>query len=451
MFLNWRDTRNPHGGGSEVYVEKIAEELIRRGYLATLFCAAHSEGPADETTAAGLRVLRRGGRHTVYLWAALTYLLGVLGFGPLSRRGGRPDVLVDVGNGLPFLSPLWCRRPVIALVHHVHREQWPVVLTPRLARIGWWIESRLAPRVYRKCRYVTVSAASRDELAVIGVDPERVTIVHNGTPEMAPAAPVARTPEPSLVVVGRLVPHKRVEMALDAVAALSPQFAGLSLVVAGQGWWEDELREYAEGLGIADQVRFAGFVSDEEKRVMMSEAWLALTPSLKEGWGLTIVEAGAVGTPNIAFRGAGGVEESLVDGQTGLLAEDHADFIAKVRLLLADDALRIEMGSAARAHADRFTWESAGEKFAALVEQPRVGGPGASRVGTTHSPGAVDARLQDVLGHLFLVHAARRRLGRAGEAVDQRRRTECAQTKGDDPGQEQRKGSAHHVTPPRSL
>jgi glycosyltransferase involved in cell wall biosynthesis len=372
MFLNWRDTLNPHGGGSEVYVEKIAGELIRRGYRATLFCAAHEEGPADETTAAGLRVLRRGGRHTVYLRAALTYLLGMLGLGPLSRRrGGRPDVLVDVGNGLPFLAPLWSRRPVIALVHHVHREQWPVVLTPRLAKIGWWIESWLAPRVYRKCRYVTVSAATRDELAVLGVDPQRVTIVHNGTPEMAPASPVARTPEASLVVVGRLVPHKRVEMALDAVARLAPQFPGLSLVVAGQGWWEDELREYAVKLGIAERVRFAGFVSDEEKRVLMSAAWLALTPSLKEGWGLTIVEAGAVGTPNIAIRGAGGVEESLVDGRTGLLADDLDDFVEKTRLLLADDALRAEMGSAARAHSDAFTWPASGDRFAEVVQGPR--------------------------------------------------------------------------------
>ncbi|SFF90447.1 Glycosyltransferase involved in cell wall bisynthesis [Actinoplanes philippinensis] len=371
LFLNWRDTRNPHGGGSEVYVEKIAAELIRRGHRVTLFCAAHSDGPADEVTAAGLRVVRRGGRHTVYLQAALLYLIGVLGFGPLSRRhGGRPDVIVDVGNGLPFLSPLWAFCPVIALVHHVHREQWPVVLTPRLARIGWWIESWLAPRVYRHCRYVTVSAATRDELAVLGVDPRRVSIIHNGTPEMRPAAPVARTPDPSLVVVGRLVPHKRVEMALDAVAGLAGEFPGLTLTVAGQGWWEDELKEYAVTLGIADRVRFAGFVSDEEKRVLMSRAWVALTPSLKEGWGLTIVEAGAVGTPNIAFRGAGGVEESLVDGKTGLLADDPADFIAKVRSLLADDALRAEMGSAARVHADHFTWPAAGEKFAALVERP---------------------------------------------------------------------------------
>lgn len=367
LFLNWRDTRNPHGGGSEVYVERIAGELVRRGHQVTLLCAAHSEGPAEEVTPDGVRVLRRGGRHTVYLRAALAYLAGFFGLGPLSRRhGGRPNVIVDVGNGLPFLSALWARCRVIALVHHVHREQWPVVLTPRLARIGWWIESELAPRVYRKCHYVTVSAATRDELAVLGVDPERVSIIHNGTPDMT-TGPVARTPDPSLVVLGRLVPHKQVEVALHAVAALRGELPGLSLVIAGQGWWEEELREHAARLGIAERVRFAGFVTDEEKRTLMSEAWVALTPSLKEGWGLTIVEAGAVGTPTVAFRGAGGVEESLVDGRTGLLAEDQEDFTAKVRELLTDDTLRLAMGAAARAHAAQFTWPAAGEKFAALI------------------------------------------------------------------------------------
>jgi len=230
------------------------------------------------------------------------------------------------------------------------------------------IESTLAPRVYRRCRYVTVSAATRDELAFLGVDPERVSIIHNGTPDMTTAGDVPRTAQPSLVALGRLVPHKQVEAALDAVAALAGELPGITLVIAGQGWWEPELRAYAARHGIADRVRFAGFVSDQEKRELLSQAWVALTPSLKEGWGLTIVEAAAVGTPTVAFRGAGGVEESLVDGRTGLLADDFGDYTAKVRMLLVDDTLRLAMGAAARTHAARFTWPAAGERFAALVE-----------------------------------------------------------------------------------
>ncbi|MEV0157652.1 glycosyltransferase family 4 protein [Micromonospora sp. NPDC050686] len=369
LFLNWRDTRNPEGGGSEVYVERIAAELVRRGHRATLLCATHTAGAAEETTADGVRILRRGGRHTVYLRAALVYLAGAVGLGPLSRRhGGRPDLLVDVGNGLPFLSALYARRPVIALVHHVHREQWPVVLGHWLARFGWWVESWLAPRVYRRCQYVTVSAATRRELATLGVDPERVAVVHNGTPDMS-VGPVPRSPRPSLVVLGRLVPHKQVEVALRAVAELAGELPGLTLTVAGQGWWESQLREVAAELGITDRVRFTGFVSDVEKRELLASAWVALTPSLKEGWGLTIVEAGAVGTPTVAFRGAGGVEEALVHGETGLLADDVEDFVAQVRRLLTDDAYRSAMGDAARRHAGRFTWPVSGEKFAALVSR----------------------------------------------------------------------------------
>ncbi|MCW6004087.1 glycosyltransferase family 4 protein [Micromonospora sp. CPCC 205371] len=367
LILNWRDTLNPEGGGSEVYLERVAGELVARGHRVTLLCAAHENAVADETTRAGVRVIRRGGRHTVYLRAALIYLAGLVGLGPLSRNAlGRPDVIVDVCNGLPFLSALYARRPVIALVHHVHREQWPVVLGPRLARLGWWIESRLAPWVYRHCRYVTVSEATRAELAVLGVDAARVVVVHNGTPEVT-SEPVPRAAHPSLIVLGRLVPHKRVEIALQAVAALADEMPALELVVAGQGWWEQPLREYAESLDIGDRVRFTGFVTEQQKHELLCSAWVALTPSLKEGWGLTIVEAASRGTPTIAFHGAGGVAEALVDGETGLLADDIDDFVAKTGTLLRDDVRRGAMGEAARNHAASFTWEASGERFAELV------------------------------------------------------------------------------------
>jgi glycosyltransferase involved in cell wall biosynthesis len=367
LFLNWRDTRNPEGGGSEVYVERVAAELVAAGHRATVLCAAHDAGPADEVTSSGVRILRRGGRRSVYLRAAVAYLAGMVGVGPLAgRRGGRPDVVVDVCNGLPFLTPVYVRRRKIALVHHVHREQWPVVLPGLQGRIGWWIESTLAPQLYRRCRYVTVSEATRRELAELGVDPTRITVIHNGTPEVT-AGPEPRDRTPSVIVLGRLVPHKQVEIALHTVAALSEQLPDLRLVVAGQGWWESHLRDLAAELGIADRVRFTGFVSEAEKHELLSAAWLHLMPSLKEGWGLTIVEAGGRATPTVALRGAGGVAEALVDGQTGLLATDQDDFTEKVRALLLNEGRRRAMGEAAREHAASFTWATSGARFAAAV------------------------------------------------------------------------------------
>jgi glycosyltransferase involved in cell wall biosynthesis len=376
LFLNWRDKLHPEGGGSEVYIERVAAEMVARGYRATIFCQAHANAAAEEAKHDGVHVLRRGGRHTVYLFAALVYLAGALGFGPLSgRRLGRPDVIVDVCNGLPFLSRVYARRPVIALVHHVHREQWAVIFGPVLARVGWWIESRLAVRVYRTCPYVTVSRSTRVELAGLGVDPARIAVVHNGTPAVI-GPPVPRTAHPSLLVLGRLVPHKRVELALRATALLSLELPTLELVVAGQGWWEAPLRRLAADLGVGHCVRFTGFVSEEDKHELLCRSWLALTPSLKEGWGLTIVEAAAHATPSVAFRSAGGVSEAIVDGETGTLVDDELDFLRAVRRLLRDADRRAEMGRAAQAYAQRFTWAASGAAFADLVSGQR---PAASR------------------------------------------------------------------------
>ncbi len=367
LVLNWRDTGHPEGGGSEVYIERVSAELARHGHRVTILCADYPGAAPLEPGPAGVTFLRRGNRLTVYAWAAMLYLAGALGHGPLSRRRlGRPNLIIDVGNGLPFLSVLYARVPVLALVHHVHREQWPVVMGRTAARFGWWVESRLAPWAYRHCRYVTVSEASRAELATLGVGLNRITVIHNGTPEVADA-PVARDPEPNLVVLGRLVPHKRVEIALRTTAALAKQIPGLTLTVAGHGWWEPKLRELAEELQITDRVRFAGFVNDDEKHEVLSRAWVALTPSLKEGWGLTIVEAGARGTPTVALAGAGGVAEALIDGETGLIAADEGHFIALVGELLHDHARREAMGTAAGKHALSFTWEQSGARFAALV------------------------------------------------------------------------------------
>ncbi|MEV6812104.1 glycosyltransferase family 4 protein [Micromonospora sp. NPDC051296] len=372
LFLNWRDTTNPEGGGSEVYLERIAAELITAGHRVTLLCAAHGNAGPTGTTDAGVRVLRRGSRMTVYLRAALTCLAGRFGLGPLSRRGlGRPDLVVDVCNGVPFFAPLYAGRPVIALVHHVHREQWPVVFGPRMSRLGWWIESWLAVRLYRRCRYVTVSEASRSELTTLGVDAERIDVVPNGTSPVTGRS-LPRTSHPSLLVLGRLVPHKRVEIALRTVAELATELPELELVVAGQGWWEEPLRELSGSLGITDRVRFAGFVSEEKKHELLCSAWLALTPSVKEGWGLTIVEAAARSTPTVAFRYAGGVAEAMVDTQTGLLVDDEREFTTVVRELLADDVRRKAMGEAALAHAARFTWAATGARFAQLVAQVTV-------------------------------------------------------------------------------
>lgn len=357
-LLNWRDRDHPEGGGSEQYAERIATGLAALGHEVTVFCARHPGSAADERRD-GVRWVRAGGRFTVYLRAALALTTG---------RLGRPDVVVDVQNGIPFASPLVTRRPVVNVVHHVHREQWPVVFGPVVARIGWLLESRVAPLVYRHCRYVVVSEVTRAEVTALGVDDERVQVVHNGADTALPPLG-GREPTPLVCVLGRLVPHKRVELAMQTVAVLRDELPGLRLAVLGHGWWEPHLREAAAALGVEDVVDLHGFVDEATKHDLLGRAWVLAQPSLKEGWGLSVIEAASHGTPTVAFAEAGGVAESVRDGQTGLLAHTPGEFTAAVRRLLVDESLRSRLGDEARRHAADYTWPGAVTAFSELISE----------------------------------------------------------------------------------
>lgn len=343
-FLTWRDSTHPDGGGSEVFVEQVARGLVARGHEVTIVCARHGDAPA-ESDLDGVRVVRTGGRLTVYP-RGLAWL----------ARHPRTDVVVDVINGLPFGTPLLRRRGVVALVHHVHQRQWQIIYPGLRGRVGWWLESRLTPRLYRGRPHLTVSEASRRDLAALGIPPERVTVARNGLGE--PGPPVAEAPEPRLVVLARLVPHKQIEHAVEATARLRDDLPGLRLDVVGEGWWREHLEAAVREHGVTDLVRFHGHVTDAERDRLLGEAWMMLLPSVKEGWGLAVLEAAAQGTPTVAYRSAGGVTESIVDGVTGLLVEDLDEMVASARGLLLDADARERLGTAARRRAREFDWES---------------------------------------------------------------------------------------------
>ncbi len=357
--LNWRDCWHPEGGGSELYVVEVARRLAEAGREVTIFTARYP-GAARSEVRDGIRYVRRGGHLSVYLWAAALLLLGRLG--PL----GRADDVLEVQNGMPFLARLFTRARVTVLVHHVHREQWSI-LSPALARFGWWMESRVAVRVNRGSRYVAVSEVTRSELVDLGVRAPDVTIAWNGTPPLPEHDPRPESAVPQLVMLVRLVPHKRVEHAMEVVAALRERHPGLHLTVMGSGWWEPQLRERRAELGLDDAVEFLGHVSHRTKFEVLSGSWVHLLPSVKEGWGLSIVEAAHVGVPSVAYADAGGVRESILDGVTGLLASDLADLVAQVDLLLSDHRLRHEMGDKARVRSEQFTWDATASAFQRLL------------------------------------------------------------------------------------
>src|SRR5246127_678223 len=224
LLLCWRDTGHPQGGGSETYLQRIGAQLAASGVAVALRTARYAGAPRREVID-GVRINRAGGRYSVYVWAMLAMAAARLGIGPLRRV--RPDVVVDTQNGLPFLARLVYGRRVAVLVHHCHREQWPVA-GRALGRLGWLVESTLSPRVNRRNQYLTVSLPSARDLVALGVDNERIAVVRNGLDE-APAQSLCgpRAATPRVVVLSRLVPHKQIEDALGVVAELRHRIPGL--------------------------------------------------------------------------------------------------------------------------------------------------------------------------------------------------------------------------------
>ena len=174
---------------------------------------------------------------TVYLWAAIYLLTG---------RLGRVDRVLEVQNGMPFLARLFTRAPVVVLVHHVHREQWPVV-GPFLARVGWFMESRVAVRVNRGGRYLAVGEVTRSELVGLGVRASDIAIAYNGMLPAREPVRAQRSAAPRLVVLSRLVPHKQIEHVIELMPGLLEQHPRLTLQVLGSGWWHDNLVDCATG------------------------------------------------------------------------------------------------------------------------------------------------------------------------------------------------------------
>jgi glycosyltransferase involved in cell wall biosynthesis len=370
LLLCWRDTGHPQGGGSEAYLERIGAQLAESGVRVTLRTARYP-GARRREVKDGVQISRAGGRYSVYIWAGLAMVAARIGLGPLRRA--RPEVVIDTQNGLPFMARLAFGRRVAVLVHHCHREQWPVA-GPLMGRFGWFVESKLSPRVHRRNQYVTVSLPSARDLTHLGVNPSHIAVVRNGLDEAPPQTlNVPRSSTPRVAVLSRLVPHKQIEDALDAIAELRPQIPGLHLDILGGGWWEQRLVSHAALLGISDAVTFHGHVDDDTKHHVLQRCWVHVLPSRKEGWGLAVTEAAQHAVPTIGYRSSGGLIDSIVDGVTGLLVDDHAELVDSLERLLSDQVLREQLGAKAQIRSGEFSWRQSADAMRTVLESMQAG------------------------------------------------------------------------------
>jgi glycosyltransferase involved in cell wall biosynthesis len=295
----------------------------------------------------GYTVSRKAGRYGVFPRSALSEIAG---------RLGPCDGLVEIWNGMPFFSPLWWRGPRAIWLHHVHGPMWGMTLPGPVARAGVALEERIAPRVYRHEPIVTLSPSSRDELVGdLGFDADRVTVVPPGVdPYFTPGG--ERSPTPLAVAVGRLVPVKDFPRLVRIMAKVRAEVPDVELVIVGEGYERDAILSQIRSHDAEDWITLVGRVSHHELRSLYRRAWIAVSTSVREGWGMTLTEAAACGTPSVATDIAGHADAVAV-GRSGLLHAADADLVAATVRVLSDRPLLDQLSSGALSRAAELTWE----------------------------------------------------------------------------------------------
>jgi glycosyltransferase involved in cell wall biosynthesis len=344
-ILAWRDLADVEAGGSELHAATVARLWAEAGIDVTMR-TSYAQGSPPESVRNGYHVIRRAGRYMVFPRGVLAEVAG---------RHGPRDGIVEIWNGVPWLTPLWAQGPKVTWLHQYHGDMWKMVLPPNLARLGEVLERRVAPPLYRSQRVVTLSASSREELVhQLGLRRDRVSVVPPGIdPRFSPGG--TRSATPLVVAVGRLMPVKRFDDLISAMASVRRTLPGTELVVVGEGAERERLEDLVEQLDAAEWVRLTGHLSDTELVDLYRRAWVVASASVAEGWGMTITEAAACGTPAVVTRIAGH-SDAVDDEHTGLLADDPRQLVEHIDALIGDDVFRQRLSKGALAHAARFTW-----------------------------------------------------------------------------------------------
>lgn len=351
LVYNWRDIENPNAGGAEVFTHEVLKRLVNRGHHATLFTSKFDEAPEEEEID-GVQIVRAGGRFSVY-WNAKWYYR--------RRFEGDFDVVVDEINTRPFMTPKFVDDvPIVALIHQLAREFWFYETPFPISHLGYyWLEERWLSG-YTGVDTVTVSESTKRDLKELGF--RDVTVVPEGLSVEPVDAVPAKADRPTFLYVGRMTAAKRPGHALQAFERIQGELPKARLHMVGDGYLLEDLQAGTDG-----SVEFHGYVSEAKKLELMKRSHVLLVPGVREGWGLVVSEANAMGTPAVGYD-VPGLWDSINHGLTGLCTDEDPSSMARAAIELLSDGYQ-DYAEAALQDARQFSWTRTTDEVEAVLDE----------------------------------------------------------------------------------
>lgn len=367
LILSWRGPGHPNAGGAEQSTFEHAKGWVKAGHDVTLFTSGFVGGRSEETIG-GIKIKRYGKQIFGVQWEAFKWYL----------EGNHPkfDVVVDQFHGIPFFTPLYVRAKKLGFIHEVTKEvwqlnPWPFPFNKAASILGNTFEPFIFKYLYSSIPFMTVSESTKKDLISWGIPEKNIEIVYNGINLFKSRVIFSKEKKKTLIFLGSVNKDKGIEDAIKVFSLLNEKDKNWQFWIVGKVGekYLEQLITEAEKLGVASKIKFFGFVSDKTKYELLAKAHLLINPSIREGWGLVVIEAAYVGTPTVGYNVAG-LRDSIKDGETGILCDKNPTSCSEAILSLISDQKRYQtLVQNCLKWSKNFSWDKSIKKSLVLIER----------------------------------------------------------------------------------
>jgi len=358
VVLSRRNITHPRAGGASRYIHEIFRRLAKKHEIIVVSEGAPRSPPVEEID----------GLTYVNIKGALLRIR--LPFEFMRKFANKADILIDNADvAIPWLSPLFTKKPVITIIHQLVREIFYEELPSILATVGYFSEPALYP-LYSRSTVVAMSKSTALGLRQLGIPDDRIRIIGPGCPyPTSDRIPLAGRSQNLIGCVSRLMRYKGVQFAIKAIGQIAGDLPDVRLEIAGAGPYESDLRTLARDLGLNSKVFFLGKVTEQRKLKLYQESRALILSSIREGYGLSVIEANSVGTPAIGWD-VPGLRDSIVAEETGLLASfpNQEDLSRQICRLMTDDATWNVLSESAWKWSHNHSWDRSSEAFGDAID-----------------------------------------------------------------------------------